>query len=49
MKDKDVVIGWTGLRHTNNPGILARYMGAARMPYYNNLSLQGILWRKLAW
>ena len=40
---------WTGLRHTNNPGILARYMGAARMPYYNNLSLQHILWRKLAW
>ncbi len=40
---------WTGIRHTNNPGILARYMGAASMPYYNNLSLQHILWRKLAW
>lgn len=35
---------WTGLRYTNNPGVLARYMGAARMPYYNNLSLQSMLW-----
>jgi len=40
---------WTGIRHTNNPGILARYMGAASMPYYNNLSLQHIIWRKFAW
>ncbi len=43
------VTRWTGLRHTNNPGILARYMGAASMPYYNNLSLQHIIWRKFAW
>ena len=35
---------WTGLRYTNNPGVFARYMGAARMPYYNNLSLQSMLW-----
>ena len=44
MKDKDVVIGWTGLRYTNNPCVFALYMGVARMPYYNNLSLQGMLW-----
>ena len=38
------VTRWTGLRYTNNPGVFARYMGAASMPYYNNLSLQSMLW-----
>ena len=35
---------WTGLRYTNNPGVLARYMGAVAPRYYNGLSLQRFAW-----
>ena len=35
---------WTGMRYTNNPGVLARYMGAVAPRYYNSLSLQRFAW-----
>ena len=38
------VTDWTGIRHTNLPGNLARYMGGADVRYHNSFSLSRYAW-----
>lgn len=38
------VTDWTGIRRTNLPGTLARYMGGADVRYHNSFSLQRFAW-----